>query len=36
MFKHLGRIPASIHTDDANIARLEALPLSRVDAKHFR
>ena len=36
MVKHLGRIPAIIHTDHANIARLEALPLPRVDAKHFR
>jgi hypothetical protein len=36
MVKHLGRIPAIIHTDHASIARLEALPLSRVDAKHFR
>ena len=34
--KHLGRIPAIIHTDHANIARLEALPLARVEAKHFR
>ena len=34
--KHLGRIPAIIHTDHANIARLEALPLVRVEAKHFR
>ena len=36
MVKHLGRVPAIIHTGHANIARLEALPLSRVDAKHFR
>ena len=36
MVKQLGRIPAILHTDHANIARLEALPLARVDAKHFR
>ena len=36
MVKHLGRIPALMHTDHANVARLEALPLARVDAKHFR
>ena len=34
--KHLGRIPAVIHRDHANIARLEALPLDRVDSKHYR
>ena len=34
--KHLGRIPVVIHTDHANIARLEALPLERVDSKHYR
>ena len=34
--KHFGRIPAVIHTDHANISRLEALPLERVDAKHYR
>ena len=34
--RHLGRIPAIIHTDHANISRLEALPHARVDAKHFR
>ena len=36
MIKHLGRIPAIIHTDHANIARVEGLPLERVEAKHFR
>ena len=36
MVKHLGRIPAVIHTDHANIARVEGLPLSRVEPKHFR
>ena len=25
-----------IHTDHANLARLEALPLERLDPKHFR
>ena len=34
--KHLGRIPAVMHTDHANITRLDALPLSRVEPKHFR
>ena len=34
--KHLGRIPVIIHTDHANIARLESLPLARIDSKHFR
>ena len=34
--KHFGRIPAVIHTDHANLARLESLPLERVDSKHFR
>ena len=34
--KHLGRIPAVIQTDHANIARLEALPLDRVGSKHYR
>ena len=36
MIKHLGRIPAIIHTDHANIARVEGLPLERVEPKHFR
>ena len=36
MVRHLGRIPSIIHTDHANISRLEALPLARIDAKHFR
>ncbi len=36
MVKHLGRIPAVIHTDHANIARVEGLPLERIEAKHFR
>ena len=36
MVKHLGRIPAVIHTDHANIARLESLPLERIEAKHYR
>ena len=36
MIKQLGRIPAIIHTDRANIARVEGLPLERVEPKHFR
>ena len=32
MIKQLGRIPAIIHTDHANIARVEGLPLKRVQA----
>ena len=36
MIKHLGRIPAIIHTDHANIARVEGLPLERVESKQFR
>ena len=36
MIKHMGRIPAVIHTDHANIARVEGLPLERVEAKHVR
>ena len=36
MIKHFGRIPAVIHTDHANMTRIEGLPLERVDAKHFR
>ena len=36
MVKHLGRIPSVIHTDHANIARVEGLPLERVEAKHLR
>ena len=34
--KHFGRIPMVIHTDHANIVRMESLPLERVDAKHYR
>ncbi len=30
MIKHLGRIPAILHTDHANIARVEGLPLERI------
>ena len=36
MIKQLGRIPAIIHTDHANIARVEGLPLERIESKHFR
>ena len=36
MIKHLGRIPAIIHTDHANIARVEGLPLESIEPKHFR
>ena len=36
MVKHFGRIPAIIHTNHGNIARVEGLPLERVEAKHFR
>ena len=31
-----GRIPCIIHTDHANITRLDHLPLHRIDAKHLR
>lgn len=31
-----GRIPCIIHTDHANITRLDHLPLHRIDAKHIR
>ena len=34
--KHLGRIPVILHTDHANTTRLDALPLARVEPKHFR
>ena len=34
--KQMGRIPCVIHTDHANIARLEYLPLNRIEAKHWR
>ena len=34
--KHFGRIPMIIHTDHANLTRLEYLPLDRIDAKHYR
>ena len=34
--KHLCRIPVILHTDHANITRLDALPLARVEPKHFR
>ena len=33
--KHFGRIPMIMHTDHANIVRIESLPLERVDAKHY-
>jgi len=36
MVKHLGRIPAIIHTDHANLTRLDTLPLERIEPKHFR
>jgi len=36
MIKHFGRIPTLIHTDHANIARVEGLPLERIEAKHYR
>ncbi len=36
MVKHLGRIPAVIHTDHANIARVEALAIDRLDPKYVR
>jgi len=34
--KHFGRIPMVLHTDHANIVRMESLPLERIDAKHYR
>jgi hypothetical protein len=34
--KQLGRIPTITHTDHANLARIETLPLHRLDPKHFR
>ena len=34
--KHFGRIPMVIHTDHANLTRMEYLPLERIDAKHYR
>ena len=36
MVKQLGRIPCINHTDHANLARLDALDLSRTEAKHLR
>ena len=36
VIKHFGRIPQIIHTDHANITRLDYLPISRIDAKHIR
>ena len=32
----LGRIPAITHTDHANLVRLDALDVARIDPKHFR
>ena len=32
----LGRIPDITHTDHANLARLDSLPIGRIDAKHYR
>ena len=34
--KHFGRIPIIMHTDHGSLTRLEYLPLSRVEAKHYR
>ena len=34
--KHFGRIPSIFHTDHGNLVRIEYLPLSQIDAKHFR
>ena len=34
--KQLGRIPCICHTDHANLARLEAIALERIDPKHYR
>ena len=34
--KHFGRCPMILHTDHANIARIEGWDISRIDAKHFR
>ena len=34
--KQLGRIPDITHTDHANVARMEALPLGRIEPKHYR
>ena len=34
--KQFGRIPCIIHTDHANLARLDNLGLERIDPKHFR
>ena len=34
--KQLGRIPSVNHTDHANLARLDALELVRIDPKHYR
>ena len=31
-----GRIPVVLHTDHANITRLDHLPLARIDSKHIR
>ena len=36
IIKHFGRIPCVLHTDHGNIVRLEHLPISRIDAKHYR
>ncbi len=36
MVKNLGQIPFVIHTYYANIARVEELPLERVEANRFR
>ena len=34
--RELGRIPPVLHTDHANITRLDHLPVNRLDAKHIR
>ena len=34
--KQLGRIPHIVHTDHANLARLDVMDLARVEPKHFR
>ena len=34
--KHFGFIPVIMLTDHGNIARLEHLPIIRIEAKHYR
>jgi len=36
MVQHLGRTPALIYTDHANIVRLHEMPLARLDPKIYR